>query len=89
MTSVNFAFWLQGFFEIANPKEINETETKLIKAHLNLVFKHEIDPSMGDQKHQDELNAIHSNQVENPIQPFYDAPHLKPMSDENGAVLRC
>lgn len=60
MTSVNFAYWLQGFFEITEPKEINAEQTELIKRHLNLVFKHEIDPAMGDQKHQDELNEIHS-----------------------------
>lgn len=34
----------------------------MIKNHLNLVFKHEIDPSMGDAKHQHELNAIHSGE---------------------------
>lgn len=79
MGSRDFAYCLKGFFEVANPKEINEEQTQMIKNHLNMVFKHEIDPSMGDQKHQDELNAIHS----------YDAPHLTPMRDENGAVLRC
>lgn len=56
MTSRDFAFWLQGFFKLNNPKVINEKETDLIKKHLNLVFKHEIGPSMGDQEHQDKLN---------------------------------
>ena len=32
----------------------------MIKKHLALVFKHEIDPSMGDDKHQEELNSIHN-----------------------------
>lgn len=59
MTSRDFAFWLQGFFEIENPSSIDATKTELIKKHLNLVFKHEIDPSMGDEKHQAELNEIH------------------------------
>lgn len=61
MTSRDFAYWLQGYFEITNPKEIGQTETENIKKHLNLVFKHEIDPSMGDQKHQEELNNIHNS----------------------------
>jgi hypothetical protein len=60
MTSRDFAFWLQGFFEVSNAETINKEQTQVIKSHLNLVFKHEIDPSMGDEKHQSELNEIHS-----------------------------
>lgn len=60
MTSRDFAYWLQGFFEVSEPKEINEKETLMIKKHLALVFKHEIDPSMGNEKHQEELNIIHN-----------------------------
>ena len=60
MTSRDFAFWLQGFFEVANPSTIGSKETELIKKHLALVFKHEIDPEMGDEQHQAELNAIHA-----------------------------
>jgi hypothetical protein len=60
MTSQNFAYWLMGFFEVANPSTIGSKETELIKKHLALVFKHEIDPEMGDEQHQAELNAIHA-----------------------------
>lgn len=60
MTAVNFAYWLQGFFELSNTEEINKEQTELIKRHLNLVFKHDIDPSMGDELHQIELNKIHN-----------------------------
>jgi len=60
MTSRDFAYWLQGFFEISNVDAINNAQTEIIKKHLNLVFKHEIDPSMGDLKHQNELNNIHN-----------------------------
>jgi hypothetical protein len=59
MTSRDFCYWLQGYFEVSEPKEISEKETQMIKKHLALVFKHEIDPSMGDEKHQEELNNIH------------------------------
>lgn len=59
MTSRDFAYWLQGFFEIGNPQSIGIVETEMIKKHLNLVFKHEIDPSMGGPEHQAELNKIH------------------------------
>lgn len=60
MTSRDFAFWLQGFFEVSNAETINKHQTEAIKKHLNLVFKHEIDPSMGDEKHQELLNKIHA-----------------------------
>jgi len=61
MTSRDFAFWLQGYFEISDPKEIGEKETEMIKKHLSLVFIHEIDPSMGDEEHQQELNEAHTS----------------------------
>ena len=77
MTSRDFAFWLQGYLEVANPETINKEQLQVIKNHLNLVFKHEIDPSMGDQKHQDELNAIHSEGTS----------HLFP--NKNNVHLRC
>lgn len=49
MTPINFAYWLQGFFEIAEnseTKDINLTQkqVEVIRAHLNLVFFHVIDP---------------------------------------------
>lgn len=61
MTSRDFAYWLQGFFEITNSKSITDEQTELIKRHLNLVFKHEIDPSMGNEEHQNVLNEIHQS----------------------------
>ena len=74
MTSRDFAYWLQGFFEVSNAETITKEQTQVIKNHLNLVFKHEIDPSMGDEKHQQELNAIHSG---------------KPNKPNSNPVLRC
>ena len=47
MTPVNFCYFLQGFFEITEVnKEITLTpeQVKMIRAHLNLVFFHAIDP---------------------------------------------
>lgn len=60
MTSRDFAYWLQGFFEVSNAETITKEQTEVVKRHLSLVFKHEIDPSMGDEKHQQELNNIHN-----------------------------
>lgn len=49
MTPVNFAYWLQGFFEIAENSEtkdilLTQKQIDVIRAHLNLVFFHVIDP---------------------------------------------
>lgn len=59
MTSRDFCYWLQGYFEIQGPKTIDKDQLETIQKHLNLVFKHEIDPTFGDKKKQDALNAIH------------------------------
>lgn len=39
MSPDQFTYWLQGYFEIQNPKELNETQVQIIKDHLDLVFK--------------------------------------------------
>lgn len=79
MTSRDFVYWLQGFIEITKPETINAEQTKVIQNHLNLVFRHEIDPSMGDKEHQNILNQIHSgNILGGPVYP-----------NENDVVMRC
>ena len=50
MTSANFAYWLQGFFEISDTNQLTTNQVDMIKAHLNLVFKHEIDPQLFTDK---------------------------------------
>lgn len=64
MTSRDFCYWLQGFFEIAEEGRepidqgngtvhtpglvMNDKQIRMVRRHLELVFKHEIDPSMPD-----------------------------------------
>ena len=60
MTSRDFCFWLQGFFELARTDTISETQAGMIQRHLALVFKHEIDPAMGAPAQQTELSTIHN-----------------------------
>jgi hypothetical protein len=55
----DFCYWLQGYFEIAGTGPMTEEQVKVVQNHLNLVFVHEIDPAMGDAKHQEKLNAVH------------------------------
>lgn len=64
MKSRDFCFWLQGFFEIGKPTErLTKEQLELIRKHLYLVFEHEIDPSMGDEEHQEKLNNIHESKL--------------------------
>lgn len=66
MQSRDFAFWLQGYFEITEatsnraPEGLTEGQVDMIKKHLALVFVHEIDPAMGNKEHQKVLNAVHA-----------------------------
>lgn len=62
MTSREFCYWAQGYFEISNGDGIglSGAQVDIFRKHLSLVFKHEIDPSYGDAKHQEELNQIHN-----------------------------
>jgi len=65
MTSRDFCYWLQGFFEINAADEADPTpaltkeQVGVIQQHLSMVFVHEIDPSFpkAQQKKLDELHA--------------------------------
>jgi len=59
MTSRDFCYWLQGVFEVGDVKQLDARQTELVRRHLALVFKHEIDPSAGPPEHQKELDKIH------------------------------
>jgi hypothetical protein len=60
MTSREFCYWLQGFFELQSlAPSLSEAQSTIIKNHLAMVFKHEIDPSYGDKQKQEELNKLH------------------------------
>ncbi len=74
MTSRDFAYWLQGFFEISNvdtknaPVSLTAVQTEMIQRHLNMVFYHEIDPSFSkDQKKQEALTMLHNQKPGEPL----------------------
>ena len=86
MTSRDFAFWLQGYFEVANPQQLTAVELTLIKRHLNLVFKHEIDPSMPDPSGA--LQAIHDGFK--PTDGPNSALHIQKSGLDGGSgLIRC
>ena len=77
MNSIDFCYWLQGYFEISGTKTITEEQAEIIQNHLNLVFKHEIDPMYNGDK--DELQNIHDGKP--PSWPHPEAP--------NDPIIRC
>ncbi len=89
MTSRDFCYWLQGFFEIGNEKDVNLSaeQTEMIRRHLALVFKHEIDPSAGPPVVQAALNAIHDPPKPSP--PISAQPTWGPSSGGGGGLIRC
>lgn len=80
MTSREFCYWLQGFFEnrekVSPDELIQPAQVASIRKHLNLVFVHEIDPSYPNA---DKLNAIH-----NPVPA-----HLSGKTTPDGTKMRC
>lgn len=38
MEAKDFVYWLQGYFEIEDPKTLSEKQVQIIKDHLDLVF---------------------------------------------------
>jgi hypothetical protein len=82
MTSRDFVYWLQGFFEISETDNLTEKQVKMVKAHLNLVFKHEIDPSNLDGKtdlEKQEYIEIHRGKKDG--EPFDLAGFKKKLED--------
>ncbi len=76
MTSRDFCFWPQGYFEVSGAETLDAKATEAVKRHLGLVFKHEIDPSAGDAAHQQGLNEAHKPKIGGGTGP-------------GGTVLRC
>ena len=73
MNSIDFCFWLQGHFELSDAKKLNEKQTEVIKKHLSLVFKHEIDPLRESETTAsvEELNNAHSGPTLSGNDPLY------------------
>ena len=41
MTTEQFVYWLQGYFELSGAKTLNEEQVKIVKDHIALVLKKE------------------------------------------------
>lgn len=90
MTSREFAYWLQGLFELGKPEALDAEQTRLVKQHLAMVFKHEIDPSAGSSEHQAELGALHEG--DKPVTQSELKKKLEQLAKSRppqGPILRC
>lgn len=56
----DFCAWLKSVLDARNGGALSAEEVTLIRENLSNVFRHEIDPSMGDEAHQALLNEIHA-----------------------------
>ena len=72
MNSIDFSFWLQGFFEISGTDSVTDEQVKIIKNHLNLVFIHEIDPLREKETTAtvEKLNNAHSGKDPSKVFPI-------------------
>jgi len=52
MTPRDFAYWLQGYFEVSGNGEFTEKQTAIMKEHLHLVF------ALAEQKAKEETKSI-------------------------------
>lgn len=69
MTAEQFAYWLQGFMEIANPDSLTRRETQILKDHLNLVFSKKT-PERSEGKEVDLGVPEYINPPEINLNPF-------------------
>ena len=77
MTAEQFTYWLQGFMETAEPKKLNEKQTKIIKDHLALVFTKvtpNYTPDFSKFKYQDGIRdftvqPVQPSEIQYPIFP--------------------
>ncbi len=86
MTSREFCYWLQGFFEIGGkPELLTAEQTDMVRRHLAMVFHHEIDPSYGGPAKQAALQETHD-----PPRPVRPPPTDAPGPGGHGPpVVRC
>lgn len=66
MSTQDFCFWLQGWFEIQKPQSITATQLQEIKNHLDLVFN-KVTPNVVDFSGLEQLLDCSSNRKCNDI----------------------
>jgi len=55
MTPRDFAYWLQGFFEVADTDDVKPEQIRMIKEHLSLVLT-KVTPTMEELKEEPKVD---------------------------------
>jgi hypothetical protein len=64
MTTRDFCYWLQGYFELADPDnniDLTHDAKMRIRRHLAMVFAYDIDPNTGNADQQAQLSHLHDD----------------------------
>jgi hypothetical protein len=88
MTSKDFCYWLNGFFELSEPnKSLTTEQVQIIKNHLKLVFLYEIDPSYSkDETVQAIFQNLHDGKQ--PLEGVVMKPSDK-LNQTGGVIVKC
>lgn len=84
MTPRDFAYWLQGFFEIAgNQATLTDEQVEMVRRHLDTVFEHEaMKRSAESQRKLDEAHnppGLKPSDYPNPVPiPSIPMPYIYP-----------
>ncbi len=87
MTSRDFCYWLQGYFEIQGTgtnEPLTPAQVGTIRNHLHMVFVHEIDPSF-PKAQQEALDKAHGPKPS----PGVDDHMFGPPPAPGAPVARC
>jgi hypothetical protein len=63
ISTQDFCIWLKQFLDTRKAQALTPAETAVIRRQLSDVFMHDIDPAMGDARHQATLNRIHRGET--------------------------
>jgi len=77
MTSRDFCYWLQGYFELSDGGRFTAEQSETVKRHLAMVFVHEIDPSFPSEQQStlDKVHAVVKELTEDAAKPPAVPPH--------------
>lgn len=91
MTSKDFVYFLQGFFEMSGAETLTAKQVEVLKNHLKLVFLYDIDPSYtSDKTVQAIFQNIHDGKE--PLEGISittEPVSLKPKPSSSGSIMKC
>lgn len=75
MTPEQFAYWLQGYFEISRNTQLNEEQVKIVKDHLQLCFN-KVTPPYHFSSTAGKISTINGISCALPVNFHNDGPRI-------------